>query len=81
MLAVLKGLLLDCAACLDGGIGRHAGLKIPFLHRSAGSIPAPGTTFLVLFVPFPAECHHSKSKQYKWNAEDLACCEIEESFV
>ncbi len=27
----------------DGGIGRHAGLKILWLHGRAGSIPAPGT--------------------------------------
>ena len=28
----------------DGGIGRHAGLKILFAEKaSAGSIPAPGT--------------------------------------
>jgi hypothetical protein len=27
----------------DGGIGRHARLKILWLHGRAGSIPAPGT--------------------------------------
>ena len=31
--------------CRCGGIGRHEGLKIPFLRRSAGSIPAAGTIF------------------------------------
>lgn len=30
--------------CRDGGIGRHAGLKIPWPQGRAGSIPAPGTT-------------------------------------
>ncbi len=31
-------------ACLGGGIGRHAGLKILFAEKaSAGSIPARGT--------------------------------------
>jgi hypothetical protein len=31
-------------SCPDGGIGRHAGLKILFAEKaSAGSIPAPGT--------------------------------------
>ncbi len=29
--------------CPDGGIGRRAGLKHQFLHRSAGSTPALGT--------------------------------------
>ena len=29
--------------CPDGGIGRHAGLKIQWLHGRAGSSPAPGT--------------------------------------
>lgn len=28
---------------LGGGIGRHRGLKIPRLHRRAGSSPARGT--------------------------------------
>ena len=37
--------------CPGGGIGRHEGLKIPCLHRRAGSSPAPGTrnTFMVFF--------------------------------
>lgn len=34
--------------CRGGGIGRRAGLKIPFSQESAGSIPAPGTTFLII---------------------------------
>jgi hypothetical protein len=29
--------------CRDGGIGRHAGLKILWQQCRAGSIPAPGT--------------------------------------
>jgi hypothetical protein len=29
----------------DGGIGRHAGLKILWLRGCAGSSPAPGTSF------------------------------------
>ena len=33
----------DIDKCRGGGIGRRPGLKIPFLMRSAGSIPAPGT--------------------------------------
>ena len=39
--------------CLGGGIGRHAGLKILFLHRSAGSIPAPGTIRPFTKIPTP----------------------------
>jgi hypothetical protein len=30
--------------CRGGGTGRRAGFKIRFLHGSAGSIPALGTT-------------------------------------
>lgn len=30
--------------CLDGGIGRRAGLKIQFFEQSEGSTPSPGTT-------------------------------------
>ena len=33
----------DFNLCLDGGTGRHPGLKIPFSQESAGSIPALGT--------------------------------------
>lgn len=31
------------STCLDGGIGRHPGLKIPWPQGRAGSIPALGT--------------------------------------
>ena len=29
--------------CLGGGTGRHAGLKILYLHGCTGSSPVPGT--------------------------------------
>jgi hypothetical protein len=35
--------------CRGGGTGRRAGFKIRFLHGSAGSIPALGTT--AAFLP------------------------------
>ena len=36
--------------CGRGGIGRHARLKILFLYRSAGSIPAARTNFSICFA-------------------------------
>ena len=33
--------------CRRGGIGRRAGLKIPFLHGSVGSTPTAGITLIV----------------------------------
>ena len=39
--------------CPDGGIGRRAGLKHQWIHFHAGSIPALGTYFYLLwFVLF-----------------------------
>ena len=38
-----EAMVLEQKVCRDGGIGRHAGLKILWLHGRAGSIPAPGT--------------------------------------
>jgi hypothetical protein len=35
------------AGSRDGGTGRRAGLKIPFLHGSVGSIPTLGTCKVV----------------------------------
>lgn len=43
---------LYCFICLDGGIGRRAGLKIQFFHESEGSTPSPGTSGETLGIGF-----------------------------
>ena len=47
-LCFLTSLLRDQPeGCRDGGIGRHARLKILWTQVRAGSIPAPGTKLLM----------------------------------
>ena len=44
--------------CGRGGIGRHARLKILFLYRSAGSIPAARTKIVEInFVASQSQLH------------------------
>ena len=65
------------SACLGGGIGRHAGLKILFAEKaSAGSIPARGTLklpvsgFLSGDLFFPQYSFSKNSKNYYCNGTD-----------